>query len=143
MQPQRTIMLIDDSATIRKLVEITLRREGYLVESFPDGVAAMAALQQPGAHLPGLLILDIELPKMNGYEIARYLRSKSAWQTVPIMMISRHKGVVERLKSRLAGAKVYLAKPFTTQMLLQAIREAQTKPGDISHQQASQRLLYG
>ncbi|GHO77187.1 hypothetical protein KSD_49580 [Ktedonobacter sp. SOSP1-85] len=143
MQHQRTIMLIDDSATIRKLVEIALRREGYLVESFPDGVAAMCALQQPDAQLPDLLILDIDLPKMNGYEIARYLRSKPAWKKVPMMMLSRYNGVVDRLKARLAGVHFYLAKPFTTQKLLQTVQEAHATPSETAHQQPSQHVLYG
>lgn len=124
MQRQRTIVLIDDSTTIRKLVEIALRRERYVVESFPDGVEAMRALQPLDAQLPDLVILDIDLPKMNGYEIARYLRSKPAWKQVPIIMLSRYNGIVDRLKARLAGVQLYLAKPFTTQKLLQTVEEA-------------------
>lgn len=143
MQPQKKIVLIDDSATIRKLVGIALSRERYLVESFPDGVAAMRAFQQLDVRLPDLLILDIELPKMNGYEIARHVRAKSDWQSVPIIMISRHNGVVERLKARLAGAKIYLTKPFTTQKLLQAVQEATMTSGEAASQQPLPHILYG
>lgn len=117
----KLVMIIDDSPTVRKIVEISLRREGFRVAAFNDGVEALQAVtNRQLERIPDLVILDIDLPKMNGYEIARYLRSKSAWSNTPIIMLSRHNGVVDRLKARLAGVQTYLSKPFTTQ----AIREA-------------------
>ncbi|EFH85694.1 response regulator [Ktedonobacter racemifer] len=121
------VMVIDDSTTIRKIVEITLRREGFSVQSFPDGVEAVKSFQISGTQIPDLVILDIDLPKMNGYEIARYLRSKPAWKETPMMMLSRHNGVVDRLKARLAGVHLYLSKPFTTQALIQTVQDALSK----------------
>ncbi|GHO79945.1 response regulator [Ktedonobacter sp. SOSP1-85] len=141
MQHKKTIVHIDDSATIRKLVEIALRREGYVIQSFPDGVEAMRALQQPGAQLPDLVMLDIDLPKMNGYEIARYLRTKPAWKRVPIVMLSRYNGVVDRLKARLAGAQLYLAKPVTTQQLLQTVEEALSQTSSATESEQPQTAL--
>lgn len=61
------VLVIDDSATIRKIVETALGREGYVVKSFPDGVEAMRWLMTPESYIPRLVILDIGLPKMNGY----------------------------------------------------------------------------
>ncbi|GHO65090.1 hypothetical protein KSC_039820 [Ktedonobacter sp. SOSP1-52] len=135
------ILVIDDSPTVRKIVEIALQRKGYVVQSFPDGVEAIRTLQQPGAQLPALLILDIDLPKMNGYEIARYLRSKPAWKRVPIVMLSRYNGVVDRLKARLAGAQLYLAKPVTTQQLLQTVEEALSQTSSATESEQPQTAL--
>lgn len=135
------ILVIDDSPTVRKIVEITLQRKGYVVKSFPDGVEAMRTLQQPGAQLPDFVILDIDLPKMNGYEIARYLRSKPDWKQVPMMMLSRFNGVVDRLKARLAGVQLYLTKPVTTQQLLQTVEEALSQTSSATESEQPQTAL--
>lgn len=118
----KLVMIIDDSPTVRKIVEVSLRREGFIVASYADGVEALKAVtNRELERLPDLVILDIDLPKMNGYEIARYLRSKPAWGNIPIIMLSRHNGVVDRLKARLAGVQTYLSKPFTTQTIRDAV----------------------
>ncbi|GHO44128.1 response regulator [Ktedonospora formicarum] len=118
----KLVMIIDDSPTVRKIVEISLRREGFTVASFADGVEALRSVtSRQLERIPDLVILDIDLPKMNGYEIARYLRSKPAWSDTPIIMLSRHNGVVDRLKARLAGVQTYLSKPFTTQTVRDAV----------------------
>lgn len=115
------ILVIDDSPTIRKILEICLQREGHQVISFPDGVEAMRQLIIPQALPPELIFLDIDLPKLNGYEIARKFKAKPALAAIPIVMISRHAGIVERLKARLAGAKAFIAKPFTTQEIISEV----------------------
>ncbi|GCE47865.1 chemosensory pili system protein ChpA (sensor histidine kinase/response regulator) [Thermosporothrix hazakensis] len=118
----KSVMIIDDSPTVRKIVEVCLRRAGFRVISFPDGVEALRALTTEQLdRLPDLIILDIDLPKMNGYEVARYLKSKPALSRTPIMMLTRHNGVVDRLKARLAGVHTYLSKPFTTHTILSAV----------------------
>jgi twitching motility two-component system response regulator PilG len=119
----KLIMTIDDSPTVRKIIEVSLQREGFEVASYPDGVTALQAITMGHAHrTPDLMILDIDLPKMNGYEIARYVRSKPYWNQIVIVMLSRHDGMVDRLKARLAGTQTYLTKPFTTQRLLEVIQ---------------------
>src|SRR5450755_2404511 len=115
MDQSRLVMVIDDSPTVRKIVETCLRREGFEVESFPDGVAAIRWLARPDACIPALVILDINLPKMDGYEVARHFKSDPRLKQTVVVMLSRRDGVVERLKGRLVGAKDYLVKPFKTQ----------------------------
>ncbi|HLI88537.1 MAG TPA: response regulator [Ktedonobacteraceae bacterium] len=118
----KLVMVIDDSPTVRKIVEVSLRREGFTVVAFSDGIEALrAATTHQLDRVPDLIFLDIDLPKMNGYEIARYLRSKSQWNRAVIVMLTRHSGVVDRLKARLSGAQVFLTKPFTTQALLEVV----------------------
>lgn len=118
------VMVIDDSPTIRKIIETALGREGHQVSSFPDGVEAMRYLTtSPQAQPPELIFLDIDLPKMDGFAVARHLKAKHAFAAIPIVMISRHCGIMERLKSRLVGATGFVAKPVTTQQLVKAVRE--------------------
>ncbi len=118
----KLVMVIDDSPTVRKIVEVSLRREGLEVVSFPDGIEALRAFtNRQLERVPDLVVLDIDLPKMNGYEIARYLRSKPQWSRTVIVILSRHDGVIDRLKARLAGTQAYLTKPFTTQMIVDVV----------------------
>jgi len=108
---------------VRKIVEVSLTREGFEVISYPDGISALQAVTTRQLdHLPDLIILDLDLPKMNGYEVARYLRSKPLWNQTSIVILSRHDGVIDRLKARLAGTQAYLTKPFTTQLLLDVVQ---------------------
>jgi DNA-binding response OmpR family regulator len=115
------VMVIDDSATVRKIVETCLGREGFEVRGFPDGVEAMRWLTGPQARIPDLVILDIGLPKMDGYEVARRLKTKPQFSNTVIVMLSRRDGMIDKLKGRLAGAKDYLTKPFKTQEVISVI----------------------
>ena len=114
----KIVMVIDDSATVRKIIETCLGREGFQVQSFNDGVEAVKWLMQPEAPVPDLLLLDIELPRMDGYEVARRLKTKPRFQSTVIVMLSRRDGVIDRLKGRLAGARDYITKPFKTQDII-------------------------
>jgi twitching motility two-component system response regulator PilG len=111
-------MVIDDSVTVRKVIEVCLRRAGYAVVSFPDGITALRWLCSPGVRLPDLVFLDIGLPAMDGYAVAQYLRVRPQYRQMVIVMISGRRGVLDRLKARLAGATAYLSKPCTTQSIL-------------------------
>jgi twitching motility two-component system response regulator PilG len=112
---QKFILVIDDSATVRKILETCLRREDFQVESFHDGVEAIRWLTEPQARIPDLVWLDIGLPKMDGYEVARCLKTRPKCSKTVIVMLTRRDGIVDRLKGRLAGARAYMTKPFTTQ----------------------------
>lgn len=114
----KLVMVIDDSATVRKIIETCLGREGFYVKGFSDGIEAMQWLNEPESQIPDLLILDIGLPKMDGYEIARRFKMKPQFANTVIVMLSRRDGMIDRLKGRLAGAKDYLTKPFKTQDII-------------------------
>ena len=117
----KLVMVIDDSPTVRKIVETSLRREGFDVKGFIDGYEAMRWLISPEARVPDLVLLDIGLPKMDGYEVARRFKAKPNFNNTVIVMLSRRDGVIDRLKGRLAGAKDYITKPFRTQDVLTVI----------------------
>jgi twitching motility two-component system response regulator PilG len=115
------VLLIEDSPTVRKIVEICLRREGLEVRSFPDGMQALSWLHEPGSRSPRLVLLDLTLPKMDGFTLASYLKSKPLLHGTPVVILSRREGALDRLKARLVGAQAYITKPFTTQHLLTVV----------------------
>ncbi len=117
----KLVMVIDDSTTIRKIIETCLGRQGFQVVGFPDGVEAMRWLMEPTSRVPDLVLLDIGLPKMDGYEVARRLKIKPQFSNTVIIMLSRRDGMIDRLKGRLAGAKDYITKPFKTQDMISVI----------------------
>jgi CheY-like chemotaxis protein len=116
-----SVMLIDDSAAVRKIVEVSFRRVGVEVSAFPDGLAAIAALQKNEVAVPHLLLLDISLPKMDGYEVARILRTNPAFQDTIIVMLTGHAGVIDRLRSKMVGARDYIRKPFRVSEMVNTV----------------------
>lgn len=117
----KLVMIIDDSLTVRKIIETSLKREGFESVSYGDGIEAMKALTAPDVRIPDLVILDIGLPKMNGYEIARRLKTKQQYNNTVIIMLTGRDGMLDRLKGRLAGAKDYITKPFRTQEVMSVV----------------------
>jgi twitching motility two-component system response regulator PilG len=116
------VLVIDDSATVRKIIEVCLKRAGYAVISFPDGVEAIRWLATPETRLPQLVFLDIEMPRMDGYAVAQYFKGRPQYSNMVIVMLSARTGILDRLKGRLAGANDYLTKPCTTQAILAIVQ---------------------
>jgi twitching motility two-component system response regulator PilG len=110
-------MIVDDSPTVRKLVEVILSREGYEVVAVPDGREALRYLLASDRPLPDLILLDIQMPCMNGYQLALSIRKRPDLAPIPLVMLSRRAGVIDKLKARLAGMRDWLPKPFTEQDL--------------------------
>ncbi len=117
----KLVMVIDDSPTVRKIIETSLKREGIASVSYSDGIEAIRALNEGRHPIPDLVILDIGLPKMDGYEVARHLKTKRQFGNTTIVMLSKRDGVIDRLKGRLAGAKDYITKPFRTQEVMSVV----------------------
>ena len=117
------VMVVDDSVTVRKILEVTLRREEIAFVSFPDGLEALRALRGQAHPIPDVLILDVHLPKMDGYSLARLLRSNPRFDSTTIIMLSGYNGILDRIKGRLAGARDYITKPFRTQEVMAVVRK--------------------
>ncbi|MBE3560566.1 MAG: response regulator [Ktedonobacteraceae bacterium] len=115
------IVVVDDSPTVRKIVQTILEREDYEVLGFADGPELFRWLVGPDARPPAVLILDIGLPYIDGYELAMRLKKKPLFAQTVMMMLSRRYGMIDKLKGYLAGAKIYLTKPMRTQDLLAAV----------------------
>jgi len=118
----KLVMIVDDSLIVRKIIETSLKREGFESMSFSDGIEVLRAItEQRLRRIPDLVVLDIGLPKMDGYELARRLKTKPQFNHTVIIMLTSRDGVIDRLKGRLAGAKEYITKPFRTQDVISAI----------------------
>ena len=116
------VMVIDDSLVIRKIVETCLHRAGYQVRSFPDGVEALRWLNTAEACLPALVLVDLGLPRLDGYEVIRLLKARPALARTVLVIVSRRDGILDRLKGRLVGAHAYLTKPFKTAELMTVVQ---------------------
>lgn len=111
-------MVIDDSLTVRKIVEVTCRRQALLCVSYPDGLEALRALHEQRHRIPDMIVLDLGLPQMDGYRLLRHFRLRSMFAATTIIVLSGRAGVLDHLYARLAGAAAYIEKPFRTNALV-------------------------
>jgi len=111
-----TILIVEDEPSIAEVVSLYLKRAGYQVAVAPDGQAALDSL---GRRLPDLVVLDIMLPQVDGFSIARWLRDRS---DVPIIMLTARREEVDRIAGLELGADDYVVKPFSPQELVSRVR---------------------
>ncbi len=112
------VAIIDDSMVVRKIVETSMSRAGIKCVSFRDGYEALRAFQSGQEPIPDLLFLDINLPRIDGYDLLKLFKSHRRFDQMHIVMLTSRDGVLDKVKCRLAGARGYLVKPFRTQDLL-------------------------
>jgi chemosensory pili system protein ChpA (sensor histidine kinase/response regulator) len=115
-----TVMVVDDSITIRKVTARMLERNHYRVITAKDGLDAVAQLQD---HVPDIMLLDIEMPRMDGYELATHMRNDSRLRDVPIIMITSRTGEKHRQRALDIGVDRYLGKPYQEADLLANIKD--------------------
>lgn len=115
------VMVIDDSPTVRKILEVCLHRADYEVQSFPDGMELLRWLMMPEVRIPALIVVDLHLPNIDGYTLIRRLKAKPAFARTIFVILSGRSGMLDKLKGRLSGAQVYLTKPFRTDDFLAAV----------------------
>jgi chemosensory pili system protein ChpA (sensor histidine kinase/response regulator) len=113
-----TVMVVDDSVTVRKVTGRFLEREGFNVITARDGVEAMKLLQD---QLPDVMLLDIEMPRMDGFEVARRVKGNDELKKIPIIMITSRTGKKHRDRALALGVEQYLGKPYQEETLLNAI----------------------
>lgn len=114
------VLVVDDSLTVRKITTRLLMREGFRVESAKDGVDALEKMHD---LIPGVVLLDVEMPRMDGFELARLMRADARLKTVPIIMITSRTADKHRNRALELGVDVYLGKPYQEQQLLDEIAE--------------------
>ncbi|MGS7250137.1 Hpt domain-containing protein [Pseudomonas anuradhapurensis] len=112
------VMVVDDSVTVRKVTSRLLERHGMSVLTAKDGVDAMALLEE---HRPDVLLLDIEMPRMDGFEVATRIRRDERLKDLPIIMITSRTGQKHRDRAMAIGVNEYLGKPYQESVLLQSI----------------------
>ncbi len=116
---QRTfVLIVDDSITVRRVTQRVLERNGMRVLAAKDGVEALTLLEE---HLPDIILLDIEMPRMDGYEVASMVRATERLRHIPIIMITSRAGEKHQAKAIEIGVNDYLSKPYLEQQLLDAI----------------------
>jgi len=113
-------MVVDDSITVRRVTQRLLERYGMRVITAKDGVDALALLQD---HSPNIMLLDIEMPRMDGYELAQHMRNDERFKNIPIIMITSRTGEKHRKHAMEIGVNKYLGKPYQETELLENIQE--------------------
>jgi chemosensory pili system protein ChpA (sensor histidine kinase/response regulator) len=121
IRPQRTLALVaDDSITMRKVTSRVLEAYDFEVITARDGVEATEQMQE---RVPDLLLLDIEMPRMDGYQVAEHVRADARLRNVPIIMITSRAGKKHRDRGKQAGANAYLSKPYKESELMDEVRK--------------------
>ncbi|MHC4875853.1 MAG: response regulator [Planctomycetota bacterium] len=116
----RTVLVVDDSPTVRKLVAMTLEKNGYRVVSAFDGVAAIKEIAE---HNPAMILMDVNMPRMDGYQLCKLVRKHEATRHIPVLMLSGQDGMFDRIRGRMVGCSGYVPKPFVPEELVNAVGE--------------------
>jgi DNA-binding response OmpR family regulator len=116
----KRILIVDDEPNIVISLEFLMKREGFDVAVATDGEETLRAMTD---HLPGLVLLDIMLPKKDGFEICQQIRANPAWQSVKIVMLTAKGRDTEIAKGLALGADSYLTKPFSIKDLVARARQ--------------------
>jgi chemosensory pili system protein ChpA (sensor histidine kinase/response regulator) len=111
-------LVVDDSITVRRVTQRLLERNGMRVLTARDGADAVAVMEE---NVPDIVLLDIEMPRMDGYEVAAHMRSDERLKRVPIIMITSRVGEKHRARALELGVDEYLGKPYQESQLLEAI----------------------
>ncbi len=114
------ILVVDDEPNIVLSLEFLMKQAGFQVRTTSDGEAALAAV---AADLPDLMLLDVMMPRKNGYEVCQAVRANPDWKAVRIIMLTAKGREVEREKGLALGADDYITKPFSTQEVVERVRE--------------------
>ncbi len=116
----KTIMTVDDSATLRQMVVFVLRGGGYQVVEAVDGLDALSKLEGQELHL---ILTDINMPKMDGLEFIRQLRAMTDYKFVPIILLTTESHPEKKREGKAAGATGWIVKPFNPDQLLAVVKK--------------------
>lgn len=114
------ILVVDDEPNIVLSLEFLMEQAGYKVTTAEDGEQALACVE---STTPDLILLDISLPGISGFDVLEQLRAQAATDRLPIIMLTAHGREVEREKGMAMGADDYITKPFSTQALVEKVRQ--------------------
>lgn len=115
-----TVMVVDDSKTIRNVATKLLHKEGYAVVTADDGFEALPKIVD---HRPDIIFLDVMMPRLDGYQTCSVIKNNVQFKDTPIVMLSSKDGVFDKAKGRLVGSEQFVSKPFTKEDLLEAIEQ--------------------
>lgn len=112
----RLVLVVDDSPTIRKIVEVTLKREGYRVNTCDSAMKALASITD---DRPDLVLLDVMLPVMDGYHVCQIIKKR--YRSIPVIMLSSKDGFFDKVRGKMAGSTLYMTKPFEPRDLVAVV----------------------
>jgi chemosensory pili system protein ChpA (sensor histidine kinase/response regulator) len=118
---RNTVMVVDDSITMRRVASKLLERHNYQVVTAKDGVDALAQLQDVR---PDVMLLDIEMPRMDGFELATHMQNEENYSEIPIIMITSRTGEKHRDRAFEIGVTNYMGKPYQEDELIENIQSA-------------------
>ena len=113
------VLIVDDVPNIVLSLEFLIKKEGYEVQSVSNGEEAMQAIAE---KTPDLILLDVMMPRKDGYQVCQELRANPSWKDIKIIMLTAKGRDVEREKGLALGADDYITKPFATQEVVEKIR---------------------
>jgi chemosensory pili system protein ChpA (sensor histidine kinase/response regulator) len=119
VQEAPLVLVVDDSITVRRVTQRMLQREGYRVSLAADGLQALERLQ---TERPAVVLSDIEMPRMDGFDLARNIRADEALAHLPIIMITSRIAEKHREHAAQLGVNHYLGKPYSEDELLRLVR---------------------
>lgn len=116
----KTILSVDDSASIRQMVSFTLESAGYQVVTAVDGQDALGKL---GDRAPDLIITDLNMPNMDGLQLIREIRTRPAHKFAPIIFLTTESEDAKKAEAKAAGASGWIVKPFQQEQLLAVVKK--------------------
>jgi twitching motility two-component system response regulator PilG len=114
------VLVVDDSRTVQRMVLSTLEKELFRVQIAEDGLQALAKLNE---ETPSLILLDITMPRMDGYQVCKVITGNDAFKHIPVVMLSGKDGFFDKVRGRMVGAKDYITKPFEADSLVKSVRK--------------------
>lgn len=116
----KKILVIDDETELLKAISIRLKTSGYEVSTAQDG---QEGLEKAKSLNPDLIVLDILMPKMDGYEVCRLLKFDEKYKSIPVIMLTAKTQDIDKAMGKKVGADDYITKPFETQDLVEKIKK--------------------
>ena len=114
------ILVVDDSATIRRSAETMLANEGFNVITAENGFEALSKVSR---HRPDVIFVDIMMPRLDGYQTTAIIKNNEEFRDTPVVMLTSKDGLFDKARGRVVGSDLYLTKPFTREELLSAVRQ--------------------
>lgn len=117
---KKSILIVDDAASMRGLVSMSLRKAGYEVQEAGDG---QAALQKLKTFRPHLIVTDLNMPRMNGIELIKEVKKDPKFKFVPMVMLTTESEESKKKEGQMAGAKAWVVKPFKPDVLIKVVKK--------------------
>jgi CheY-like chemotaxis protein len=116
----KKVLVVDDSSVARKAARFVLEGAGYKVVEAWDGFEALGQLQN---EFPHLMVLDLVMPGMDGYEVLKLVRANNKFSQIPVIILTSRDTLFDKLKGKLSGTNEYLTKPYKGEELLRLVNK--------------------